>query len=82
MKSPNAKRTYRTLPKLTPEQYRKVRKLTNRCCNKDRGNCLLLGQSLPLSVFGDERAEQFLIQSDHLAIHCTKSGGKSKRPAV
>lgn len=49
MKSPNVKRIYRTLPKLTPEQYRKVRKLTNRCCNKDRGNCLLLdhGEYVP-----------------------------------
>lgn len=49
MKPPNDKRIYRTLPKLTPEQYRKVRKLTNRCCNKDRGNCLLLdhGEYVP-----------------------------------
>ena len=43
---------------------------------------LLLGQSLPLSVFGDKSAELLLIQSDHLAIHCTRRGEKSNRPAV
>ena len=60
MKSPNDKRTYRTLPKLTPEQYRKVRKLTNRCCNKDRGNCLLLdhGEYVPC------------IQAHSLSVNC------------
>lgn len=60
MKSPNVKRIYRTLPKLTPEQYRKVRKLTNRCCNKDRGNCLLLdrGEYVPC------------IQAHSLSVNC------------
>lgn len=40
---------YRTLPKLTREQYRKVKKQTDHCCNKDQGNCLLLdrGETVP-----------------------------------
>lgn len=50
MKSPNDKRIYRTLPKLTPEQYRKVRKLTNRCCNKDHGEYVPRIQAHSLSV--------------------------------
>lgn len=60
MKSPNDKRTYRTLPKLTPEQYRKVKQLTNRCYNKDRGNCLLLdhGEYVPC------------IQAHSLSVNC------------
>lgn len=46
---PSAKGIYRSLPKLTPAQFRKVKQLTNRCCNKDQGNCLLLddGESVP-----------------------------------
>ena len=60
MNSPNDKRTYRTLPKLTPEQYRKVRKLTNRCCNKDRGNCLLLDRGEYVSC----------IQAHSLSVNC------------
>ena len=50
--------------------------------NVQRLGQLLLGQPLPLSVFGDESAELLFVQSDHLAIHCTRQGGKCNRPAV
>ena len=43
---------------------------------------LLLGQSLPLSVFGDKSAELLLIQSDHLAVYCSRWSKKCNRPAV
>ena len=43
---------------------------------------LLLCHALPLSVFGDESAEKLFIQSDHLALYCTRSAGKSNRPVV
>ena len=43
---------------------------------------LLLGHVLTPAIFGDKRAELFFVQSDHLAVYCSRWSKKSNRPAV